>query len=76
MDTPCTTAYVSDNSLSRSSGHWCSWVITIYLADEFSTDAFSASLNGLIFYVTPVVSVVVPVRLKLAALQAFEETRY
>ena len=51
-------------------------VITIYLADEFSTDAFSASLNGLIFYVTPVVSVVVPVRLKLEALQAFEETRY
>ncbi len=28
-------------------------VITIYLADEFSTDTFSASLNGLIFYVDP-----------------------
>jgi hypothetical protein len=51
-------------------------VITIYLADEFSTDAFSASLNGLIFYAAPVVSAVVPARLKLAALQAFEETRY
>lgn len=77
MDAPCASAYVSDNSLRAPPGTGARGkVITIYLVDEFSTDAFSTSLNGLIFYAAPVVSAVVSARLKLAALQAFEETRY
>jgi len=50
--------------------------VTVYLQDEFSPDKFSTSLDGLVFYAAPMVSGVEPSQLRLAALQAFEDTQF
>jgi hypothetical protein len=50
--------------------------LIVALRDDFSPDSLTASLEGLIFYAAPSVAALMPTRLNLAPLQAFEETPF